>query len=580
MIPCLPQRDAQPDRRAAAVASDRVRYRLDRSLHGLPFPTDLPAEERFDLRFFSSQARLNADVLRNAAQARIEIARTRGVNPRGIAKGLLDRLRTVELRAIWEDPVERRRIPEWDERDPLTVGEHRHTLQTLPHPPMVTRWQDDDFFAWQRIAGMSPVLLTHLPSANVAVRLRELRAQAPGYAAVYPDDSLEAAGQDGRLFVHDLEILDGISYGPAHGFRKFLGAPIGLFALSPDRARLRPVAIRCEREGDWFDPAGGAGWQMAKTWFQAADSAYHGMVEHATLCHIVIGGLGVCAYRTLAPNHPIRCLLRPHLDLTLAIDEATRGLFEAGGRAPTLQGFDLHGGIALAQRALQQFDWWARTPPREFSDRGVLESSVLPEYPYRDDILPYWDALLTFVDHALSMHYVSDDDVASDPELQAFLDELRSDDCMGIASIGVVEDRETLIQFLASVLWRASPYHAVINYGVWPFMGFAAGGPTASYAPAPKGGTTYDAVDHLLMLPPLDQVLRQIADVWPVGHTRLNRLGQYAPGALGDPRAEEAVAGLQMALERLERQIHERNRSRLVPYELLLPSLVTASIHI
>lgn len=580
MIPCLPQRDPNPDERASRRAADRVRFRLDKSLHGLPFPTDLPPEERFDLRFLSSQVKLNAEVYRNAAQARIEIARAKGITARSIARGLLDRARKVELDAIWQTTVDRRRLPEFDERDPLTIGEHRYTLSTLPHPAMVTRWDDDDFFAWQRIAGMSPVNLRHLPSDVAGPKLADLGLDAERYQRARPDDTLASAIGDGRLFLHDLAILDGISYGPANGFRKYLGAPLGVFALTPDKKTLMPVALRCEPGKGLFDPTQGDAWRMAKTWFQAADSAYHGMVEHATLCHIVIGGLGVCAYRTLAPNHPLRWLLRPHLDLTLAIDEATRGLFEAGGRAPTLQGFDLQGGIQLAKRALEQFDWWGRTPPREFSDRGVLDARVLPEYPYREDILPYWDALQRFAEQVLGFHYDADEDVAGDPELQDFLESLRSAEGMGIPSIGAVEDRETLFRFVASILWRAAPYHAVINYGVWPFMGFAAGGPTASYAPAPEPGRSYDAVDHLLMLPPLEQVLGQVLDVWPVGHTRLNRLGFYAPGALGDPRAEEAVAGLQMALERLERQIHDRNRHRLVPYELLLPSLVTASIHI
>ena len=62
--------------------------------------------------------------------------------------------------------------------------------------------------------------------------------------------------------------------------------------------------------------------------------------------------------------------------------------------------------------------------PKTFKARGVDDPELLPNYPYRDDALLYWDAIHRWVSSYLSLYYHSDADVQADPELAAWFDEL------------------------------------------------------------------------------------------------------------------------------------------------------------
>ena len=148
----------------------------------------------------------------------------------------------------------------------------------------------------------------------------------------------------------------------------------------------------------------------------------------------------------------------------------------------------------------------------------------------------------------------------------------------GIKGIGVdgqIQTLDALIDFIAQAIWRATSYHAVINYSVYDAMGVMPNMPMAQYAPPPRH-REHPWEDFLAMLPPRMEMYRQFDDVFVVSSVRYNRLGEYELGYFADRRVRPIVDSFQQDLQQIEFDIRERNRwDRRAPYEILVPSNVT-----
>lgn len=59
-------------------------------------------------------------------------------------------------------------------------------------------------------------------------------------------------------------------------------------------------------------------------------------------------------------------------------------------------------------------------PEADLKARGVLETSVLPNYPYREHALEVWAALKEYVGNYVNLYYKGPEDIAQDYELQNF----------------------------------------------------------------------------------------------------------------------------------------------------------------
>lgn len=587
MLPCLPQTDSELDRRAAMVAADRAIYRISRDYHDLPFPAQVPRKEQFSAYYLARLATLQGILSANklASQAPSLALHQTLVNMIGSVK---TKIQSKVLQRLWGAPRDLS-LFSYDCRSPLTIVDYEKLFQLIKLPLAARLWQEDWYFAWQRLAGTNPTQIQRVSAAGL-----------PDYFPVTPElferasqsgDRLDVAIAESRLFIVEFSTLRGIPTGFGEGWRKYLSTPIALFLLDQRRQQpLKPICIQCDSvaapgpENPIFIPQDGMAWQMAKTILQVADSNYHGVVLHGTYCHMMVGLVAIFTYRNLAPSHPIRILLQPHFQFTVAIDAATRGLFEPGGRTPTLQSVSLQGTLELSRRGLVEFNWHEQSAPRALERKGVLDLDVLPEYPYRDDTLLLWDAICNFVNQYVRLYYASDLDVSRDGEVQAWLQELGTKQGGNIQGIGnaqgQVETIQDLITFVAQIIHRATAYHAAINYSVFPAMGFAPNMPAAAYAPPPVADKTYTFDDFLALLPPQSLALGQIEDVFEVSNMFVNVLGEYGCDYFQDRRVQPLVAAFQHRLQQIEFEIETRNQTRALPYTLLLPSHIPASIHI
>src|SRR6185503_2652526 len=68
------------------------------------------------------------------------------------------------------------------------------------------------------------------------------------------------------------------------------------------------------------------------------------------------------------------------------------------------------------------------TLPQTLAQRGVDDSSRLPDYPYRDDALLLWNAIHQWVKNYVNHYYASDAAVGADTELENWVTELVAHD--------------------------------------------------------------------------------------------------------------------------------------------------------
>ena len=202
-----------------------------------------------------------------------------------------------------------------------SIDEFAGLFRTIGLPPVSKTYANDDAFAGMRVIGPNPVMIR---------RLTERDARFPfsdsDFRAVLPNDSFDAALAEGRAYLADYSVLDGIDCSSFPHRQKYVYAPLALFVVNKATKRLTPVAIQCKQqpgpENPIFTPHDGYNWLIAKTIVEIADGNIHEPSTHLGRTHLLMEPFVVSTFRQLAPNHPLAVLLAPHFQGTLAINEA------------------------------------------------------------------------------------------------------------------------------------------------------------------------------------------------------------------------------------------------------------------
>lgn len=577
--PCIPQHDSNSVQRAAAIAAQLRWYPYTwhrpeqvATAYQMPKSEGFPASA--GVRFVGVQLALKGHELGKALERHLEEARVAfAAQPGG--GGLLARgehfLRA--WRQMRADEANRRGTPEHcaqlfsaDAQPPLL-------RQYLAHPAL-----RDQLHAWQRLGGSNPLQLrqaTRIPDGFAVTDRDFARAVGEG-------DSLEAARREGRLFVGDWTMLHGMPTGSVEGERKYLYGPWALYLQSRGGAFL-PVAIQCAPmpgpRHPVYTPADGALWEMAKLVVQCADTQVQALHLHLGRCHFVMEAFTLATQRQLASTHPVRVLLAPSMEFTLAINGMVRDtLMLPGGNMSTLLAPTYFQCMDLVTRSVQSFDLAASLPTADLAARGVGDRDSLPVYPWRDDALDIWTCIHDFVSAYLALYYASDAEVDGDVEIRAWAGDMRAQ-FGGRLSVPVPQTRAALADVVSYIMFVGGPLHSVANDSQFDNMAFAPNMPTALYAPAPGPGTVdADAALAAMYLPESMAVL-QYGFFWEQTQLKENRIGQYRDDAFSDPRVAPLVSGFQADLMRMEQRVQARNSERLLPFTWLMPSTMTASIH-
>ncbi|MGE3671810.1 MAG: lipoxygenase family protein [Polyangiaceae bacterium] len=575
MLPSLPQDDPHPAKRTKELEHARDKYQFDYSYKNLANAKEVPLVDKSDPRYWAGVGEKTLQVKANKALWKGE-EKAQEIAER--FKKLFDGSEPDNFGKL-RSQLEREVVGDIDGGRPEDPQDYEKMFVKLRTPPIAHNWRSDEMFAWQAIAGYNPTMLTRVNERPAQLGVTdELYSRATNGA-----DSYEKAIAEGRCFTTDYRLFAGVPGGVVDGLQKYLVAPIALYAwqraAGSGRGKLMPIAIQCGQTPDSpiFTPRDGISWQMARTALMGAESNQGGLIVHFGLCHLALESVVLSARRQLAEQHPVRVLLEPHFQYTLISNEITKTtLVNPGGIIDRLQSPPLDDSLEVCLKGLSEFRLSESAPPKDFARRGVDDLQGLPEYPFRDDSLQVWPVMRDWVDSYLRLYYKQDTDVLGDAEMAGFVREMGAQDGGRLQGLKALTGVDDLVDLVAQIIFRASSYHASINYPLYDFC-FAASGPTSVYGPGPYGNDsdTQDALRQ--MLPPEDLAYESVAIYWPLT-AKLNRLGQYAPFA--DPAVAPLLQTLQSRLNDVDAHIRQADASRPLSYLYYAPSEATQSIHV
>ncbi len=583
MGPKLPQDDSAHERREQQLAKrrDEYHYAYDYPV-GVATCAELQKADQYSAGFFAKSLHAYIEIGTNLGGMALE----------GFERGTL--LSMVEQKFAGIEPhqlhehifqlpkdlaasMPHRWVTSWTDFDELFV--------TWEKPPVMA-WQNTDerrnlAFAWQRIAGFNPMMLqrcTQLPD-NFRVSDDAFR-QAMGTS-----DSLGVALAEGRVYLVDYALLDGIEAGVTDGVQKYLSMPLALFAVPRGGGDLHPVAIQAGQkpgaDNPIVTPSDGWLWRQAMDLVQVADASVHEAIVHLGRTHLVMEAVTIALKRNLAEVHPLYVLLEPHTEGTMAINHSAKtSLIAPGGVVDRCFSPRIEDLAAAVAKGVGGYELDKTDPIKDLAARGVDDDEHLNTYPYRDDAIPHWNALKTFLGEYVAVYYSSDADVAADSELQGFVRELGAQDGGRLKGVPEAQTIEQLTYLLTRIVFIAGPQHSAVNFAQFPFMGPQANTPGASYQPQYAADTPNQEEPYTKMLPPWRIAIESSTMVYLLSNVRASELGHYGLLHFTDPRVLPVLYRYQAALKQLESDIQGRESTRLMSYPFLRPSQVLQSISI
>lgn len=577
MLPCLPSDDPTPENRSLALGRSRDVYRYSYKWpQEVAVAEEVPKPDQYSAAYIAQSLVVIADIFRNVLPCGDLFT-----SPERVHEFLAGELE--KLKELGPGEVKGRFLAAQTEvaanmtsRQPASLQDYGRFYNTIHAPPAWSHWDEDRCFAWQRLAGVNPMMIRRVASLpdHVAIGEREFsRAAGKG--------TLAAALAEGRVFACDYTLLAQAPCGTTNGRRKWQPAPYSVF-VSVD-GTLRPVAIQCgaARESPVFAPGDGDAWRLARLAAQTADASFHEVVYHLGRTHMVMEAVAMAMHRQLAPSHPLHVLLTPHVEFTLAINNsAATSLIAPGGAIDLIFGPKIEWTAALVRTGVDGLSLPDGSPGADVAARGLDDPHVLPEYPYRDDAKLVWGAIRRFVEAYVRRYYASDAAVAGDAELAGWVREMGSQEGGRLKGLHAVETVEALVNLVAVVIWTGSAQHAAVNFPQFPYMSPIPNLLGAFWAEWPVPGAASDEATHLSVMPPYNMAFIQHATTYQLCALRMNRLGHYPLLHFRDKEVRGHVDRFNADLKDVEKAIAERDRHRYLPYPFLLPSAIPASIHI
>jgi arachidonate 15-lipoxygenase len=456
----------------------------------------------------------------------------------------------------------------------VTEGGLRAYEQLFPElspPRSIARWQDDDYFAYQRLNGPNPMVIRQVRRRNelpeqFAVTDALFQRVTGGRATL--GDEIAA----GRIFLTDYALLasaQGVHTFPDRTTR-YLAAPFGLFWWNLAKARLEPIAIQLERVPSEKNPVytptdDPATWLRAKVFFQVADLNYHELSTHLCRAHFALETFTIATARQLAQAHPVHVLLAPHFEAMVYNNfQGRQVLVNSGGTLANVLAAPLELALDVIRESYRTLDFRQFCPVTELAERmdpGALDGAFF----YRSDALTVWNAVQSFVRQYVQVYFRSDADVAKDTEVQGWARELTSPSGGNVQGFpDRIETVEQLVSVLAPIIFTCGPQHAAVNFPQWDYMAFTPNMPGfARQAP-------WEAKSVLDVLPDIPTAIGQLSTVYTLTCYRYGRLGQYGD-AIADKPVQPAVESFQKALAAIHTTIDERNKK--LPLDAQYPYL-------
>ncbi|KAJ6653105.1 hypothetical protein lerEdw1_010191 [Lerista edwardsae] len=444
-------------------------------------------------------------------------------------------------------------------------------------------WMDDDFFGYQYLNGVNPVVIrkcTEIP-ANFPVT-SEMVAGCLGKST-----TLQEELKKGNIFITDYKILEDIPTCRLNDKPQYLAAPLCLLHLNP-KGQMMPVAIQLSQtpgpESPIFLPTDNKwDWTLAKIWVRMANFHVHEVNTHLLEAHFHCEVYAMATLRQLPMCHPVYKLLLPHTRYTLHINTLARtDLIQPGGVFDQATATGRDGMLKLLAKGVQASSYTSLCLPDDLKERGVAS---LPNYYYRDDGMRIWTATETMVSGIVGLYYKSDVAVKDDPELQAWVHEIFTEAFLGKKSSGIpstLETRAELVKFLTMIIFCCSARHAAVNSGQFDFAAWMPNTPATLRQPPPKAKGKATLSSILDTLPEVNSTCALLSLLSIVSYEPgdLRPLGYYPDEHFTEEEPKRFIAAFQACVAEISKEIEGRNRTLPIGYHYLNPSEVQNSVSI
>lgn len=469
----------------------------------------------------------------------------------------------------------------WESMDALKTV-YRYALgepHCLPH------WKEDWWFGTQRLQGCNAVIIqlcNEIPE-KFGVTNEMVQPFLEGM-------TLKEALEKNRIFICDLELLENIKCKDD----RTLCSPIALFYLTKDE-QFMPIAIQLfqqkGQENPVFLPSDPPyTWLLAKMYYNNSDASYHQSLTHLGYTHLMMEGVVVCTHRNMSPSHPLFRLMAPHFLFLLAIN--TRGLdklISPGGWVDKTMTVGRDGMFALIVKGFKKWRLDLHgSVIKEIESRKVMDTSVLPKYPYRDDAVPLYHAIRRYVTKIVKHYYDSAEKILEDNELQAWRRELvlpkkeggvglngvPGDDVKGVTSV------EQIIDLVTAVISTCSIGHASANFSQYDEYAFPPNYPGILMGEVPKDKHAISEKEFLAHIPSKQITLDSMVITKLLSSKGTKSLGDFEVQYLYDPVSLQAAQELREELDAISKEVTARNKARKISYPWLNPDTVPNSISI
>ncbi|XP_078022727.1 polyunsaturated fatty acid 5-lipoxygenase-like [Epinephelus lanceolatus] len=442
-------------------------------------------------------------------------------------------------------------------------------------------WRDDDFFGYQYLNGVNPMLIKRCSALPDNFPVTD--------EMVFPGDQFSLADEmkKGNIFLCDYKPLDGITPNTHTVTKQYLAAPLVLLHKTPED-KLKPIAIQLKQtpaeDNPIFLPTDSEyDWLTAKIFVRSADFNEHQANSHLLRTHLLAEVFAVSLLRNMPMVHPLYKLLIPHTHDTLEINYMARHhLISDNGVFTKFAATGGEGLVTLLQRSLSSVTYTSLCIPEDIAERGLKD---VPNFYYRDDGLKLWDIIYRFVQGVLGFYYKNDDEVKKDSELQKWISDIFEHGFLSRKGTGIPQrftKVEELVKFVTMVIFTCSAQHSAVNTGQYDYGGWMPNTPTTLYRPPPtKKGTTNQAT-MMDTLPDKGTTANGMSTLWLLSKPSSDYvpLGQYPGDHFSEKMPCEMIKAFQGELQVLSAHINIRNMSLEVPYTYMDPVKIENSVAI
>ncbi|XP_043191583.1 polyunsaturated fatty acid lipoxygenase ALOX8-like [Amphibalanus amphitrite] len=439
-------------------------------------------------------------------------------------------------------------------------------------------WATDEWFGNQRLAGPDSFLITlctKIPD-KLGVDDAMLRPFLCGL-------TLNEALQRRRMFIVDLEILDGLQAIPGSE----ICAPVALFFLNGS-GDLVPVAIQLHQnkgpDNPVFLPSDDVClWVTAKMFYNCSEAQHHHLWLLAVPL-LLLESLTVAVHRALSPSHPVFRLLAPYLHRRLeGANLARRHLLTAAGWLDRCGQLTPDSRRQLIARILER---WRLdrdgVVPRQVAARGVAEPSVLPHYPYRDDATALHAAIERYVRASLRAVYDDERRLDGDWELFQWRRELGNTEQAGGCRINGVRGDcivgfyrlDEVVDVVTAIISTCSVGHAAASRSAFAQYSLPANYPLRLLGRPPRSKELLpDMLSDMVALMSGPRAARETAALARLLTSMSpNVVREYSSRHLWLPAAVEAEEEMWEEMKRVAEEGDKRNAEARFPYRCLTAS--------